>query len=136
MATLAQIRTGIATAAGAVAGLNAHDIVPDAVNAPAAVVYGPEIDYDSTMARGSDDYRFWLIVLVSRTNERTGQEELDSYISPSGTKSLKVAIEADPSLGGVVDFVRVKSVREYGEHEANGLQFFGAAIEIEVTARP
>ena len=137
MTTIAQIRTGIATRLATITGLNASATVPDTVNTPAAVVYGPEIDFDSTMARGSDDYRFWVILLVSRVNEQAGQEQLDSYLAPSGSTSVKAAVEgAGGNLGGVVDFVRVKGVREYGDQEANGVPYFGAAIEIEVTARP
>lgn len=137
MATIGQIRAGIKDRLATISGLSAHDIVPDQVNPPCAVVFGPEIDYDATMGRGSDDYRFHVILLVSRVDERSGQDLLDTYLAPSGATSVKVAVEGGGGdLGGIVDFVRVKEVREYGAQEINGLQFFGAAVLVEVTARP
>ena len=134
MATISQIRTGIADRLATIPGLHAHDIVPDSVVAPAAVVYGPEIDFDSTMARGSDDFRFWVILLVSRADARAGQELLDTYLAPSGASSVKAAV--DGNLSGVVDFARVKEVREYETRDVNGVPHFAAAILVEVTARP
>lgn len=137
MATISQIRSGIATRLATITGLNTHDIVPSTVNPPAAVVFGPEIDFDSTMARGSDDFRFHIILLVASASDRDAQELLDSYLAPGGATSVKAAVEgAGGDLGGVVDFVRVKEVREYGPQEVNGMSYFGAAVLVEVTARP
>jgi len=132
MATITEIRTGIATRLATIEGLRTHEFVPDTVNTPCAVVFGPEVDFDSTMARGSDDFRFWVVVLVSRVSDRTGQELLDSYLAPFGETSIKAAVDGD--LGGVVDFARVKEVREYGAQEINSVQYFGAAVLVEVTA--
>lgn len=134
MATIGEIRAALAARLATIPDLNAHDFVPSTLNPPAAVVFGPEIDYDSTMARGSDDYRFHVILLVASASDRSAQELLDSYLAPSGTTSVKAAVDGD--LGGVVDFARVKEVREYGPQEVNSMSYFGAAVLVEVCARP
>lgn len=133
MVTIMEIRKGLAAAMAGIEGLHAFDVVPDSVTPPAAVVYGPEIDYDATMRGGSDDYRFWVILLTSRSSVRSGQEQLDTYLVPSGATSVKAAIEGNEDLGGIVDFARVKSVSEYETREVGATTYFAAALLVEVT---
>jgi hypothetical protein len=132
MATITEIRTAIAAALGAIDDLYVHDTVPDTVTAPAAVVFGPEIDYD--VAVSSDDYRFWVVLLVSPTATREAQFLLDSYLSPTGEWSVKVALEVDVTLGGLVDSLDAREVREYGLQEVGDLRFFGAQVLTKVHA--
>jgi hypothetical protein len=135
MTTISEIRTGIATRLATIEGLRVHDFVPSEVNPPAAIVFGPEIDYDQTMRRGSDDYRFTVILMVSKVSDRAGQNLLDFYIAPSGVASVKAVIEGEGgNLGGTVDFARVKGVGNYGPTEVGALSFFGAEVYVEVTA--
>lgn len=136
MATISQIRAGIAARLDTIEGLRVSDYVPDQINPPMAVVFGPEIDYDSTMQRGSDDMRFSIILLTSRVSDRSGQTLLDSYLSPAGAASVKVAVEAEQTLGGTVDYARVSQVREYGSEEINATTYYTAAVTVEVCARP
>ena len=138
MATVTEIRAGLADAIRRnVPALRAYPTVPDSFVTPAAMVFGPErIRYDSTMARGSDEYRLILRVYVGRVDEKGAQDKLDAYISGQGSQSIKLAIEADASLGGVVDFARVEEARNYGPYQSGQSSYLGVEFVVFVIARP
>lgn len=141
MAAISALRDGLETRLATISGLRAHDTAPGQVNPPAAVISPggdganePAISFDSTMARGSDDYLFLVTLLVQFADDSSAQDKLDGYLQGSGALSVKAAIEGDPSLGGVAHFVHVREVREYGEIEYNGVRYLGAVFVVEVTA--
>lgn len=92
------------------------------------------ITYDATMGNGSHDYVFTLFTLLSDTVDRIAQDTADQYISAQGQNSIKAAIEADMSLGGVVHMARIQRCIQYGKVQFNGINFFGAQLVAEVTA--
>lgn len=134
MATVSAIRDGIKARLATIDGLNTYDTAPDQVLAPAAVVIPgkPAVSYDSTMARGSDDYRFTIQLLVSKQIDHDAQDKLDGYLDASGATSVKAAV--DGTLGGTVDFARVATADDYGLTEWNGITYLGARFTVEVTA--
>lgn len=138
MATVTEIRKGLAEAIRVgVPALHSHATVPDSFTTPVAMVFGPErIRYDSTMARGSDEYRIPVRIYVGRVDEKGAQDRLDAFVSGDGPQSLKVAIEADSTLGGVVDFARVEEARNYGPYQSGQSTFLGVELMVFVIARP
>lgn len=132
MGSIKQIREGLAVAMRVIPDLNTYDIVPDQVSLPAAVVYGPEIDWDLVMGGGSAKYRFWVVLMVSRTEERVGQEQLDTFLATTGDTSIKTAIENNTDLKSVLDDVYVREVRDYQANTTNqGAPVFMAAVLVE-----
>lgn len=134
MPTVPQIRDALKAALATVAGLRAFDTVQDSLNPPAAVVGPPQIAYDVVMARGASRYTFPVRVYASRAEVKTGQDKLDGYISATGPTSIKLAVEADMTLGGVTHSARVASSSGYGVYEVAGIAFVGAEFTIEVIA--
>lgn len=160
MADLTAIREAIATALGAIAGLRTFAYIPDSVSPPCAVVGAPEVDFDRTMARGADAIRLPVRVLVARATDRTAQAALDAYFetgvgevrlvdeagvylvddagaffSPgTAAASVKSAIEADPTLGGVAHTCRVVRAQGYGAYAVAGVDLLGAEWTVEVVA--
>lgn len=134
MPTVSAIRDGIKARLDTITDLNTYDTAPGQVIVPAAVVIPgkPSISYDSTMARGSDDYLFTIQLLVSKAIDDAGQDKLDGYLNSSGATSVKAAV--DGTLGGTVDFARVATADDYGLTEWNGITYLGAKITVEVTA--
>lgn len=139
-ASITEVREAIALVINSAGlGIRALPVVESQINPPVAVVVpggGPErgvIHYDSTMANGSHDYVFSIMIAVDPTINRISQTSVDDFISPDGPKSLKTALEADPSLGGVVSFVRATSVTHYGFVKWNGVDYMGATMMLEVT---
>lgn len=135
MGKIEDIREGLAAAIRAVEGLQAEPYARDIASVPVAMVGGPDpLEFDKTFGRGHDDYVFPVIIFSSRTVEEVGQHTLDAYLDPFGPLSVKTAIEADSTLGGVVEDLRVESAREYGPHDINGVTYLGAVLVVAIMA--
>lgn len=139
MASIISIRDGLATALQTISGLRVHDWVPGQITPPAAVIIpgDPEmnraeaISFDSTMARGSDDFLFTIILCVSHSHDRAAHEKLDSYLDGANATSVKAAVDGY-AWGGVASYARVMAVRKYGIMKWNGQEFLGAQFLVEV----
>lgn len=134
MGKISDIRAALQTAIATIPGLQAEKYVRDVATPPVAMVGGPETEYDKTFGRGHDDHTIPVMIFASRASDVDGQAQLDSYLDPYGTSSLKAAIEADSTLGGVVDDLRVTETRDYGAHEINGVTYLGAVLMVHVMA--
>jgi hypothetical protein len=125
----------IATQLGAIEGLRTQAQVRDIVAVPVAVVGPPtSIDYDATMRNGSNRYEFSVRVLVSRTEERAAQIYLAEYAAPTGERSIKAAIEADPSLMGTAMTTRVTGANGIGSYDYGDTSYLGVDFTVEVYA--
>ena len=105
------VRDNMKTALQAVSGLRVLDTLPDSANIPtngALVVVGMlDMTYDFTLNRGFDSATLSVLVIVGRMSESAAQDRLDGYLQSSGATSIKTAIEADKTLGGAVQTLRV-----------------------------
>jgi hypothetical protein len=99
------------TALEKVSGLRVLDTLPDSANIPTngalAVVGMVDMTYDFTINRGFDSATLSVLVIVGRMSESAAQDRLDGYLQSSGATSIKTAIEADKTLGGAVQTLRV-----------------------------
>lgn len=131
--SLTEIRAAIKKTVGQ-AGLNVYDTVPDVQNSPAVVVMPAEINFARAMARGSDEYKFDLYVVVARTDTRSAQEKLDPFITGAGPKSIREFLFRNSSLGlPDVDCI-VEKMRGYGgTFDSSGSNFVGAVLRLCVT---
>ena len=137
MASVKEMREGLAERARTIPGLRAFPTVLDQVNTPCLFVFGPErIRYNSTLANGSNEFWFPLRLYVARVDEKGAQDRLDAYVSPSGDQSLKAAIDADASLGGLVDFADLREARNYGPYQSGSAHYLGVEFVVFVIARP
>lgn len=103
---VSNVRTGLKTRLATITGLRVFDSIPDQVTPPAAVVGQLDFTFDIDNARGLDIANVDVYVIVQRFDARSGQNQLDDYLG-SGAKSIKTAIEADRTLGGAVNTLRV-----------------------------
>lgn len=134
MATLTQLRSGLATRLGTISGLRTAATIPDQVNPPVAIVSVDSISYDTSYARGMDEYALTVTVIVGRVNERTAQSNLDAYLAPTGAASIKTAIEADRTLGGVAQTCRVTDMRGISPVVIGDITYLAAAFAVTVYA--
>lgn len=134
MASVSQIRDGLRDRLKTISGLQTHSYVPSEITPPAAVVIPDTVGYDSTMARGSDDFVFVVQLVVSKVVDRVSQDRLDAYLAGSGSSSVKAAIEGEPTLGGVAHFARVAQARSYGTVQFGAITYLGAELVVQVTA--
>ncbi len=114
MASITNIRSGLATRLGTITGLRTAATMPDNPNPPIAIVIPDNINFDNAFQRGMDTLTFRIFLVVGRADERTAQNSLDAYCATTGTSSIKAAIEGDKTLGGSAYNCRVTDMRNYG----------------------
>jgi hypothetical protein len=130
MASITDLRTGIATNLATISGLRTAATVPDNPNPPIAIVVPQTVNYDDTFQRGMQTYQFTVLVIVGRVDERTAQNNLDAFVSSTGTKSIKLAVEKDKSLGGKAFDVRVSEMRNYGQVSIGEVTYLSAEFNV------
>ena len=131
---IAAIRDGIKTRLETIPGLRCHDTVPDSVMPPAVVVRpSPEqfATYDVALG-GVRNLLFEVTLVVSKAWDRTAQDTLDSYIDPTGANSVYAAMEAGPTLGGIVADAYVRSASNYGMITWGTTAYLGCDFLVEV----
>lgn len=114
MASITNIRSGLATRLATISGLRTASTMPDNPNPPIAIVIPDNINFDNAFQRGMDTLTFRIFVVVGRADERTAQNSIDAYCATSGASSIKAAIEGDKTLGGAAYNCRVTDMRNYG----------------------
>lgn len=108
-----------------------YAFVAPKIEPPAALVSAGAGSYDDDFA-GSMTVDFSVLVLVSRADDRSAQKSLDAYITPTGTSSIKAAIEADRTLGGEVSSAAVTGWGEPQEVELAGVSYLAVEFMVEV----
>ncbi|HEY7821844.1 MAG TPA: hypothetical protein VIG24_03365 [Acidimicrobiia bacterium] len=132
MASVSALRTALASSMSAIPGLRTSSTVPDNPRPPIAVVMPERIAYDLNARRGADTFYFTVILIVSRADDRSAQNSLDGYLT--GATSVKAAIEADRTLGGVANTVRVTEMTNYASLPVGEVLYLSAQFTVEVVA--
>jgi len=137
-ATLAQIREGLrsqlATAFAATCQVTGYR--KDSPRVPSIQVYGPDnVEYDVAMNRGLDRWTIVVMAFSGSIEERAAQEVLDGWLAPSGSGSIKAAVESDITLGGKVASARVARSSGYREYDLpHAGRVLGAEFFVDVYA--
>jgi hypothetical protein len=128
------MRTGLANNLASIAGLRTSDYVPDDPKPPVAVVMPPTIKFDTTFGRGLDEYEFVIMVIVGRQSERAAQRLLDSLCAPTGSGSIKTAIESDKFLAGQCQNLRVTEMRRISSLIIDQITYLAAEFTVIIYA--
>ena len=123
-ATVQQQAAGLETRLVTITGLRVFDHVPDNFAPPCAFVLPDSINYWEGFSGGDAQHRWTVTVIVGRTADRAAQRSLFEYISYSAPKSVRAAIEADRTLGGVCQTLlveRADNIRMLTQGDANYL---------------
>ena len=134
MPSISAIRSGLATNLGTITGLRTGATIPDNVNPPYAIVSPSSVDYHKAFNNALSTYNFTVTLVVGRVSERTSQNSLDAYCSPTGSSSIRVAIESDKTLGGVAFDTIVTGMRNYGSVTIGENTYLAAEFDIAVQA--
>jgi hypothetical protein len=118
-----------------VPGLRAERCWPDAINPPVAFPMPLSEDYLVTMSDATN-VKMRIVVLAGALGPGgyvRAQQLLDNWLDERSVNSIKKALEADPTLGGVVDDVIVQGWDNYhGRWEHGNVLYWGASFLIEV----
>lgn len=135
MASITDLRAGLATRLATISGLRTTTETPDTINPPVAIINVGTVNYDRTFQQGLDEYNFVVTVIVGRVGIRSAQRLLDSFVSPTGASSVKLAIELDRTLGGKCDSLRVSDMRNYGSLVVGEITYLAAEFNVVVFAQ-
>lgn len=124
MSALEDIRTALASALSGASGLSTYEVVPGAIEAPAAVVAPEGIEY-STDFDGGATYTIPVQFLAALGDWGTAQRKLDAYIGHDGS-----AVE---SIHAATDIeARVVRMEQYGLTTFANTDYLGAQVIVEV----
>lgn len=99
------------------------------------IMTGP-IAYDTAMARGNDDITYIIRASVQWTLDESAQAALDSLLdTDEPTTSMKGVVEADRTLGGTVDAIRVVEASEVKVYPSAGSDIVGIEFTCVVTPK-
>ena len=131
-ATVSQVADGLKARLATITGLRTFSYQPEQENPPFGYPQINSIDYHRAYSGGDVVMNWTVFVVVGRYLDRTAHASLDDYLSYSGTKSVRAAIEADPTLGGVCSTLIVRSGADITSLDANGAQFLVIQMQVEV----
>lgn len=131
MATLSAVRDGLRDRLATISGLHAHDLWPEPLVTPAAVVVPANVGVDATFS-GEQFDTFDLVVVVQAAVLRIAQDALDGYISRSGSGSVQAALEGDQTLGGAAQFLIFDGWQEYGRQDIDDVPYLLARGSVRV----
>jgi hypothetical protein len=134
MASISELRQGLATNLQTISGLRVVDTLPDLVNPPMAMIGLTKVAYNQQNQRSMAEYTFQVTVVVGRVSERTAQAALDVLVAP-GSGSVKYAIESDRTLGGKAYETFVPELSAYGAVSINGIDYLSAEFSVQVYAQ-
>lgn len=125
----------LAAAFSSIDGLSTYALPPGTIEVPAVVVSMPsgELgDFSPVMDEGVMDLSLVVNVFVQWGDDEAAWSQLRPYVSPSGAYSLFAAVNADPTLGGVVDSALMGQPTNLGPYTWGQLQYLGAEFPVEV----
>ncbi len=129
--TPSTVRDNLKTQLATISGMRCYDTIPDSINVPAAIVGMLDFEFDMTMLRGADKATLDIIVVTGRMSERSAQNALDSYLTGTGSTSVKTVVEANPTLSGACQTLRVTTATS-GTLQVGGIDYLAYRFRTEL----
>lgn len=120
---------------GAAVTTTAYAEVVGNIQVPAIVLELDDITYDLAMGNGADGISVVATCLIQTSDAKNAQRALRTFMSrkvTAGVARLKAAIDADPTLGGLVSYVQFGTVRRIGTLTYDDVDYLGAELIFEV----
>jgi hypothetical protein len=130
-AVAAAITTNLA---GDVLAKRTYALSPDSLNPPTAVVVpgpGTFLTYDDTFD-GTGNFAVVVKILNGSQDSGSSQKLLLGYMAKTGATSIRAAILASPTLGGICSYMQIPSAENYGDVEWAGQQYLGFELPVGV----
>ncbi len=129
--TPSTVRDNLKARLATISGMRCYDTIPDSINVPAAIVGMLDFEFDMTMLRGADKATLDIIVVTGRMSERSAQNALDSYLTGTGSTSVKTVVEANPTLSGACQTLRVTTATS-GTLQVGGIDYLAYRFRTEL----
>lgn len=113
MSRLGDIRIALAENLESITGIEASPYALANPTPPGFQIVPGDWRYDLAMQRGLDELSIIVQAFVAFTSDTDSQQLLDELLDPDGERSVKQAVESDPTLGGLVDDLQVTETTGY-----------------------
>jgi hypothetical protein len=123
---------GLANAA-AESGLRCLPYISSQVTPPQAQVFTRAYDPRLVFGDSKSTYLLGLRVIVRTVNERTAQQQLRDFMEPTGSTSVRAAIEDSDNWEPTVDYVEVTEIGQPFELEVGTEIYWAVDIEVDIT---
>lgn len=133
MPRIGAIKKALKDAAARIPAATAYAVFPLDPRPPAIVPRLVSWRHHETFDGGLD-YRFRVFAYLDPTDLNRAQTQLDDFLSDEGSNSISQALEADGTLGGVVDDLTVLGGNDYGMVEMAGGQMLAGSVEVDILA--
>lgn len=133
LATVLERLTGVVGPAETTVTVTVYPRLPGQINVPAAVITpgtGSFITYRTSNV--SHDLTLDVTLFVQRGQDRSATDLLDYFLADIGDLSVYAAVDADSTLGGVVDDARVVDARDWGVFTFGEISYLGVVFSVEV----
>ena len=108
----------MSNAVDAISGVRSVAYITDAVNVPTAGAYATtalgEINYDAAFGGGLNVYELIVTLYADRAEEKRSPVLLDTLKEPSGSTSVKAALEGNAALLALASSFQVKTASGVG----------------------
>ena len=131
-ASVSAIGDGLATALATISGLRTYSYQPEQLNVPFAYVNLDSINYHMAFNGGNVVTTWSVVLVVARWTDRNANAALDAYVSYSGASSVRAAIEADKTLGGICQTLIVNSSADVTSLNSADAEFLEVQFKVEV----
>jgi hypothetical protein len=137
VASITQVRQALADAVSKIPGLQGMTYPPGTVEPPVAIVLpasGDVIDYTIAMPPDDDaaDLHLRIVLLAGSQVDQAATERIDGYLNPSGPLSVRAAVEADPTLGGMADWAVCTGAGRAQLIQWADLEYYSAEVYVDV----
>lgn len=139
MANLETLATALTSSLGAITSLKgrATDYEPEKLSPPAGIVsLDPDElggEFDAVMG-GVSWWRFTVRVVCGIYSDRNAQRFLYRLLSSTGADSMKLALEADRTLGGNAHLLLVEDPKLDSTYEIGDEKYYAAICTVRVLA--
>jgi hypothetical protein len=132
--SLSALKQGLADRLATVPRLRVSPQIPEQVNPPMAVVSRARVDYHRDMSGGTTEWTMQVQLIAGRMADRQSQRTIDAWLSWDGTSSVRKAIEADGTLGGVALDTVVTDADALTTFQIGDSEYIGVTMNVTVWA--
>lgn len=132
--TVDGIANGLKNRLATISGLRTYAYQPEQLNPPFAYPVLNSVSYHRTMGMGAALTQFdWTVyVVVGRWVDRVANTQLDQFLSPDSSSSLRKALEGDLTLGGACQDMIVANAANISALEQDDAEFMQISIQVQV----
>lgn len=131
--SLIAVRDELAKRLANLDGLRIYPVPPDTVpQLPAAIIQPgqPLAEYGRTLSGGDVTYAFAVLLLTKSGDDQQAWQDLAAYLAPTGSDSLKAAVEA-PAGNAPADWFHVRRATEGGHVTYQKTTYWGATFHVQ-----